>query len=62
MNLKPFVNNKDLYDDFLLYLDQTIEGKRKALEQATDMVTVYQTQGQIAALRKLKTLREQVNG
>jgi len=62
MNLKPFVNNKDLYDDFLLYLDQTIEGKRKTLEQATDMVVVYQTQGQIAALRKLKTLREQVNG
>ena len=62
MNLKPFVNNKDLYGDFLEYLDDLIELKRKALEQATDPVIIYQTQGAIAALRKLKTLKEQVNG
>jgi len=62
MNLKPFVNNKDLYEDFLLYLDQVIENKRRILEQATEINLVYQTQGQISALRKLKTLREQVNG
>ena len=62
MNLKPFVNNKELYEDFLEYLDTVIESKRKTLEQSTDMVMVYQTQGAIAALRKLKTLKEQVNG
>lgn len=62
MNLKPFVNNKDLYEDFLEYLDDLIELKRKALEQATDSIVIYQTQGAIFALRKLKTLKEQVNG
>jgi hypothetical protein len=62
MNLKPFVNNKDLYEDFLDYLDTVIESKRKTLEQATDMVSIHQAQGAIAALRKLKTLKEHVNG
>ena len=62
MNLKPFVNNKDLYEDFLEYLDGLIELKRKALEQATDSIIIYQTQGAINVLRKLKTLKEQVNG
>jgi lipase chaperone LimK len=62
MNLKPFVNNKDLYEDFLQYLDEAIELKRKTLEQSTDLVVIHQTQGAIATLRKLKTLKEQVNG
>lgn len=62
MNLKPFVNNKELYEDFLEYLDGMIEAKRKTLEQTTDLVTIHQAQGAIAALRKLKTLKEQVNG
>ena len=62
MNLKPFVNNKELYEDFLEYLDSMIETKRKTLEQATDIVAIHQAQGAIAALRKLKTLKEQVNG
>jgi hypothetical protein len=62
MNLKPFVNNKELYEDFLQYLDEVIEGKRKVLEQVTDTVVIYQAQGAINALRKLKTLKEQVNG
>lgn len=62
MNLKPFVNNKELYEDFLEYLDTVIESKRKTLEQSTDIVMIHQTQGAIAVLRKLKTLKEQVNG
>jgi hypothetical protein len=62
MNLKPFVNNKELYEDFQEYLGELIEAKRKILEQATDVTLIYQTQGAINALRKLKTLKEQVNG
>ena len=62
MNLKPFVNNKELYGDFQEYLGELIEAKRKVLEQATDTILIYQTQGAINALRKLKTLKEQVNG
>jgi hypothetical protein len=62
MNLKPLVNNKELYEDFQEYLGELIEAKRKILEQATDVTLIYQTQGAINALRKLKTLKEQVNG
>jgi hypothetical protein len=51
-----------LYEDFQEYLGELIEAKRKILEQATDVTLIYQTQGAINALRKLKTLKEQVNG
>mgnify|MGYP000326998433 CR=1 FL=1 len=62
MNLKPFVNDKHLYDDFLEELDERIENSRKNLEQATTQEEMFRCQGDIRTLRKLKTLREKVNG
>ena len=62
MNLKPFVNNKELYEDFLDFLDTAIAKEHKSLEQAIDMATVYRTQGSLFTLRRMKTLKEQVNG
>lgn len=62
MNLKPLVNDKVLYQAFLEELNSRIEGCQKGLEQSVDLVDVYRFQGQILALRKLKTLREKVNG
>jgi hypothetical protein len=60
-NLKPLVNNKDLWDSFLKYLDSEIELSRTGLEQAKD--DTYQGyQGEIRILRRLKKLREKVNG
>jgi|TARA_R110001592_G_scaffold125424_1_gene335442 hypothetical protein len=38
-----------------------IEQHHKAIEQTDDTVTVYRTQGAIAALRRLKYLRDEVN-
>lgn len=61
MNLKPFVNNKELWDDFLEELGGRIEACHKKLEQVTDPVDFYRTQGEIQALRKLEQLREKVN-
>lgn len=61
-NLKPLVNDKHLYEDFLEEIDERIEQTRKALEQASDVETMYRMQGAIGALRKLKTLKEKVNG
>lgn len=62
MNLKPFVNDKYLYDDFLKELDDRISLSQKTLEQSNSMEEVYRSQGAIAALRKLKLLRDKVNG
>jgi hypothetical protein len=61
VNLKPFVNDKNLWSDFLEELDMRIEVCHKRLEQVTDMTDIYQTQGEVRALKKLKQLRDKVN-
>ena len=62
MNLKPFVNDKHLFDDFLEELDNRITMEQRGLEQAVSVEDVYRYQGSIKALRSLKQLREKVNG
>ena len=62
MNLRPFVNDKNLYQDFLEELDTRIEQERKGLEQASTQEEMFRYQGAIQCLRKLKKLREKVNG
>lgn len=61
MNLRPFVNDKVLWKDFLEELDQRIANAHKSLEQATDPVLIHRYQGRIEELRNLKMLREKVN-
>ena len=61
-NLKQLVNNKELYEGFLKHVDDLIYLQHKQMEQATEPVIFYRAQGSIATLRKLKLLREQVNG
>ena len=60
--LKSLVNNKDMYDCFLSELDVQIESYQNSLLQASDVVTVHRMQGSIFALKKLKLLRDKVNG
>ena len=60
--LKPWVNNNRQWQAFSDYLDAVIDMQHKALEQADDNVMMYRSQGAIAALRKLKALRDEVNG
>ena len=60
--LKPWVNNSRQWEAFNNYVDAVIAMQQKALEQADDNVMMYRSQGAIAALRKLKTLRDEVNG
>lgn len=59
--MKLFVNNHDLWTQFLEELDQRISDCHKRIEQVSDMVEVYRTQGEVQALRKLQKLREKVN-
>lgn len=61
MNLKPLVNDKALWKDFLQEVDERISFCHKQLEQSSDTVAFYRLQGEISALRKLKLLREKVN-
>jgi len=61
MNLKPFVNDKDLWEDFVSELDSRIQACYKCLEQHVAQVDIYRTQGEIVALNKLKKLRDKVN-
>lgn len=61
-NLKQLVNNKELYEEFLKHVDDLIYLQHKQMEQATEPVVFYRAQGSINTLRKLKLLREQVNG
>ena len=62
MNLKKLVNDKPLWDNFLEYIDKSITEQHKAMEQATDIQVVFRTQGAITALRRLKYLRDEMNG
>ena len=59
--LKPWVNNNRQWQAFSDYLDFVIDQQQKALEQADHSVVIHRSQGAIAAMRKLKYLRDEVN-
>lgn len=61
-NLKQLVNNNELYEEFLKHIDDLIYLQHKQMEQATEPVIFYRAQGAVTTLRKLKLLRETVNG
>lgn len=61
MNLKPFVNNKDLWDAFCEEIDRRIALRHKELEQLEGN-DLYRKQGSVQELKKLRQLREYVNG
>ena len=62
MNLKKLVNDKALWDNFLEYIDDAIQKNHIALEQSDNHVVIHRLQGAIGALRRLKYLREEMNG
>ena len=62
MSLKSFVNNKGEWDSFCEELDSEITDLHKRLEQSESVVEIHQAQGGIRALRRLKYLREKING
>ena len=62
MNLKKLVNDKPLWDSFIEILNEKIEVAQRKLEQETSIEGVYRAQGEIAALRRLTFLRDEING
>ena len=60
--LKSVVNNKEVWDSFLEMLDAKIAIAHKKLEIESTMEGLYRAQGEVAALHRLKHLRDEVNG
>lgn len=61
MSLKKFVNDHGMWSSFLDMLDGEIAVQHKRMEQVSDAMELHRTQGEIAALRKLKMLRDKLN-
>ena len=62
MIVKKLVNDKPLWDGFVDVLNQKIEVSQRKLEQETTLEGMYRAQGEIAALRRLTFLRDEING
>ena len=60
--LNDLVNRKQKWDAFDYILDNYISFHQKTLEQSNDEKEMFKAQGAITALRKLKYLKEEVNG
>ncbi len=60
--LKPLVNNHQLWQDFNKYIEFLINEQHRVIEQASDDRVMWKTQGAITALRRLKKLKEEVDG
>jgi len=61
-NLKSLVNDKPLWDSFLAEMDSRLSIVHTQMEQALTAEILYRLQGEAQALRKLKYLRDHVNG
>ena len=62
MIVKKLVNDKPLWDGFVSLLNEKIEVSQRKLEQETTIEGMYRAQGEIAALRRLTFLRDEING
>lgn len=62
MSLKQWVNDKNAMEDFIQHIDDQIYIQHKMMEQANDLTSVYRAQGAIFQLRKMRLLKETVNG
>lgn len=60
--MKKLVNDYELYNQFLQYIEEKIELARKNLELKIDPHDIYRLQGEIMALRRLLMTREDING
>jgi hypothetical protein len=59
-DILPLVNTPDFEELFNLYLDCKKHDALRVLEQSDDKVELYRAQGAIAMLRKLRTMRVEV--
>ena len=60
--LKPLGNNHRQWEAFSSYIDYLISQQAKTLEQSDNTILIHRSQGAVSALRKLKYLRDEING
>lgn len=59
--MKQLVNNVHIHEAFLDFVQSRIKTNQVMLEQAVNIHDVYRLQGQITALRRLLTIRDEIN-
>ncbi len=62
MSIKLLVNDKKIWDAFNEMLDQKLKFVHVQLEQTLKAEDLYRLQGEAKAIRRLKLLRDEVNG
>jgi hypothetical protein len=60
--IKPLLNNPQLLTHLNDYFDSQIAGQHKIMEQSNDIVIIHRSQGAVAILKRLKMLRDEING
>lgn len=60
--LKKLVNDKQLWEAYLEYIDNKINAAHVRMEQSPNVEALYRMQGELAILRRLKLMREEING
>lgn len=62
MSLKQLVNNKDIWDSFVEYVEEETQKAYSRLGVVEEVGEFQRIQGEVRALRRLLYLREKVNG
>jgi hypothetical protein len=62
MSIKLLVNDKKIWDSFNELIDQKLKFVHSQLEQTMKSEDLYRLQGEARAFRRLKLLRDEVNG
>ena len=62
MKLKLLVNNMEIWDSFNNELDRRLNHVHIQMEQTMKQEDLFRLQGEAKALRRLKFLRDEVNG
>ena len=62
MSIKLLVNDKKIWGSFNELIDQKLKFVHSQLEQTMKSEDLYRLQGEARAFRRLKLLRDEVNG
>lgn len=62
MSLKRIVNEPDLWEALVDYINEEKDKYTKILYVATDPVDIYKAQGRVYALNNILHLKERING
>ena len=52
--------NSHQWEAYNKYIDELVKQQHKILEQASDNITMYRSQGAVASLQKLKKLKDEI--